>query len=284
MATKTKRKADNKKSLNNALINATVATINTTVENGEKWQELTKKLVKKSEPVRRKQMDMVFETATAVKNQVTTGKERMMELVGIEEDMMERAYEYASKTTVGKKVIGVAENIKEKVTENPMVKKVEKTTEDLKSKGTAKLNDLKEDVLVQAKKILNKGEEMVEEALDTKKTTKKVKKNVAKAKGTVKSTAKVAAKKATAQVEKVAVAAANEVKDDLKLIKGIGPKLEKIFNENGIETFAQLAKASEAKIKSILEKAGPVFKNVNFSDWVKQAEDMVKGIAPSKEA
>ncbi len=284
MATKTKRKADNKKSLNNALINATVATINTTVENGEKWQELTKKLVKKSEPVRRKQMDMVFETATAVKNQVTTGKERMMELVGIEEDMMERAYEYASKTTVGKKVLGTAENIKEKVSEHPIVKKVEKTTEDLKSKGTAKLNDIKEDVLEQAKKILNKGEEMVEEALDTKKTTKKVKKNVAKAKKTVTSTAKVVTKKATAQAEKVAVTTATVMKDDLKLIKGIGPKLEKIFNENGIETFAQLAKASEEKIKSILEKAGPVFKNVNFSDWVKQAEDMAKGIVPSKEA
>ncbi|MEO0573372.1 MAG: hypothetical protein AAF039_16840 [Bacteroidota bacterium] len=284
MATKTKRKADNKKSLNNALINATVATINTTVENGEKWQELTKKLVKKSEPVRRKQMDMVFETATAVKNQVTTGKDRMLDLVGYEEDMVERAFEYASNTTVGKKVMDVAENIKEKVTENPMVKKVEKTTEDLKSKGTAKLNDIREDVLGQAKKILNKGEEMVEKALDTKKTAKKVQKNVAKAKETVKATAKVATKKASAQAKKVATTATTVVKDDLKLIKGIGPKLEKIFNENGIETFAQLAKASEAKIKSILDKAGPIFKNANFTDWVKQAEAMAKAVVTSKKA
>ncbi|MEM8508150.1 MAG: hypothetical protein AAF717_09990 [Bacteroidota bacterium] len=284
MATKAKRKADNKKSLNNALINATVATINTTVENGEKWQELTKKLVKKSAPVRRKQMDMVFETATAVKKQVTTGKERMLDLVGYEEDMVERAFEYASNTTVGKKVMGVAENIKEKVTENPMVKKVEKTTEDLKSKGTAKLNDLREDVLEQAKKILNKGEEMVEEALDTKKTTKKVKKNVAKTQKAVTSTAKAVTKKATTQVEKVAATASALVKDDLKLIKGIGPKLEKIFNENGIETFAQLAKTSEAKMRAMLEKAGPVFKNANFSEWVKQAEDMAKGMVSSKNA
>ena len=284
MATKTKRKADTKKSFNNALINATVATINTTVENGEKWQELTKKLVKKSEPVRRKQMDMVFETATAVKNQVTSGKERMLDLVGYEEDMVERAFEYASNTTVGKKVMGVAENIKEKVTENPMVKKVEKTTEDLKAKSSEKLNDLREDVLEQAKKILNKGEEMVEDALDTKKTTKKVKKNVAKAKETVTTTAKVATKKASTQAKKVATAAATIVKDDLKLINGIGPKLEKIFNENGIETFAQLAKASEAKIKSILEKAGPIFKNANFSDWVKQAEDFAKAAVATKKA
>ena len=284
MATKTKRKADTKKSFNNALINATVATINTTVENGEKWQELTKKLVKKSEPVRRKQMDMVFETATAVKNQVTSGKERMLDLVGYEEDMVERAFEYASNTTVGKKVMGVAENIKEKVAENPMVKKVEKTTEDLKAKSSEKLNDLREDVLEQAKKILNKGEEMVEDALDTKKTTKKVKKNVAKAKETVTTTAKVATKKASTQAKKVATVAATIVKDDLKLINGIGPKLEKIFNENGIETFAQLAKASEAKIKSILEKAGPIFKNANFSDWVKQAEDFAKAAVATKKA
>ncbi|RNC92499.1 MAG: hypothetical protein ED555_05280 [Allomuricauda sp.] len=284
MATKTKRKTENKKSLNKALLNATVATINTTVENGEKWQELTKKLVQKSEPVRRKQMDLVFETAAAVKSQVNTGKERMFELVGYEEDMMEKAFEYASKTAVGKKVIGVAENLKDKVAENPMVKKVEKTTEDLKAKGTAKLNDFREDVLEQAKKILNKGEELVEEAMDTKKTTKKVQKNVAKTKETVQSTAKAVTKKAVKKAEKVAATASAAVKDDLKLIKGIGPKLEKVFNENGIQTFAQLAKASEAKIKSVLDKAGPLFKNANFSEWVKQAEGLAKGTGNSKKA
>lgn len=284
MATKTKRKTENKKSLNKALLNATVATINTTVENGEKWQELTKKLVQKSEPVRRKQMDLVFETAAAVKSQVSTGKERMFELVCYEEDMMEKAFEYASKTAVGKKVMGVAENLKDKVAENPMVKKVEKTTEDLKAKGTAKLNDLREDVLEQAKKILNKGEELVEEAMDTKKTTKKVQKNVAKTKETVQSTAKAVTKKAVKKAEKVAASASAAVKDDLKLIKGIGPKLEKVFNENGIQTFAQLAKASEAKIKSVLDKAGPLFKNANFSEWVKQAEGLAKGMGNSKKA
>ena len=278
MATKTEKT----KSLNSTLIDATVATINTAVENGEKWQKLTKKLVKKSEPVRRKQMDMVYETATAVKNQVNSGKERMLDLVGYEEDMVERAFEYASNTPVGKKVIEVTENIKGKVTENPMVKKVEKTTEEFKAKSTAKLNSLRKDVLKQTKKILNKGEEIVEDALDTNSTTKKVKKSVAKVKETVKSTAQEATKKIGAQAKKVATTASEFAKDDLKLINGIGPKLEKIFNENGIETFAQLAKASEEQIKDILEKAGPIFKNANFSDWTKQAENMDK--ADTKEA
>ena len=124
----------------------------------------------------------------------------------------------------------------------------------------------------------------MEEALDTKKTAKKAKKNVAKATKTVKSTAKAVTKKATVQAEKVAAKATAVVKDDLKVITGIGPKLEKIFNENGIETFAQLAKASEAKIKTILEKAGPIFKNANFGEWVKQAEELAKNIVPTKKA
>ncbi|MEO1486761.1 MAG: hypothetical protein AAFU57_13510 [Bacteroidota bacterium] len=276
MATKTTNKTE-KKSLNDSLVNATMATINTTVEHGEKWQKLTKKLVKKSEPVRRKQMDMVFETATEVKAQFNSGKERMFDLVGYDGEVVERAMEYATKNPVSKKVIKVAGSVKETITENPVVKQVEKTTENLKAKGTAKLNDLKEDVLEQAQKILNKGEEMVEDALDTKKVKKQAKAKVSKAKAKAASTTqKVAAKvepvaKKVKAVEKKVV---ETVKDDLKLIHGIGPKLETIFNQNGIVTYAQLAKASEATMRSILEKAGPVFKNANFADWIKEAEKM----------
>lgn len=278
MATKTKNSTA-KKSLNESLVNVTMATINTTVEHGEKWQKLTKKLVKKSEPVRRKQMDMVFDTATAVKTQVNSGKEKMMDLVGYNGEITERAMEYATKNPVSKKVIEVVGSVKETIVENPVVKQVEKTTETLKAKGTAKFNDLKGDVLEQAQKILNKGEEMVEEAMDPKKVKKNAKAKVAKTKATVKATVAAGTKKAKAQVENATVVVKSvekkvvtTVKDDLKLIHGIGPKLEAIFNQNGIVTYAQLAKVGEAKLKSILEAAGPVFKNANFADWKKEAE------------
>mgnify|MGYP001793516645 CR=1 FL=1 len=276
MATKTTNKTQ-KKSLNNSLVNATMATINTTVEHGEKWQKLTKKLVKKSEPVRRKQMDMVFETATEVKAQFNSGKERMFDLVGYDGEVVERAVEYATQNPVSKKVIKVAGSVKETITENPVVKQVEKTTENLKAKGTAKLNDLKEDVLEQAQKILNKGEEMVEDALDTKKVKKQAKAKVSKAKAKAASTTKKVAAKVEPVAKKVKAVekkVVETVKDDLKLIHGIGPKLETIFNQNGIVTYAQLAKASEATMRSILEKAGPVFKHANFADWKKEAEKM----------
>ena len=45
-----------------------------------------------------------------------------------------------------------------------------------------------------------------------------------------------------------------------------------MFNQNGITTYAQLAKTGETKIKAILASAGPVFKNINFADWKKEAE------------
>ena len=278
MATATAKKTKEIKSLNSALVNATKATINTTIENGEKWQKLTKKLIKKSEPVRRKQMDMFFETANTVKEQFNTGKEKTMDLVGYDGEIVERAVEYVSNTPVAKKVMEVTEDIKEKVTENPIVQKVEKTAENLKNQGVSKFNEVKEDVLGQAKKVLDKGEELVDDAL------KSTKSNAKKAKKTVKTKATAATKKATATAktaQKKVAAVKKEVevlaKDDLKLINGIGPKLEKVFNENGIQTFAQLATAGEVKVKEILEKAGPIFKNTSFSDLIKQAEAAVKG-------
>ena len=204
MATATKNKTNKTKNLNESLVNATTATINATIENGEKWQKLTKKLIKKSEPVRRKQMDMVFETATAVKAQVTTGTERALDLVGYEQIM-----EYAKNNPISKKVVEATDSIKAKVNENPVVQQVGKTTENLKTKGTAKLNDIKEDVLDQAQKIINKGEEMVEEALNTNKAEKPAAK--AKATTAAKSTAKAkttAAPKATTTATKKASAKA----------------------------------------------------------------------------
>lgn len=166
MATKTKTAKT--KSLNESLVNATTATIKATVEHGEKWQNLGKKLIKKSEPIRKKQMDMVFDTANAVKTQVNTGKEKMMDLVGYDQ-----AVAYAKNHPVGKKVVEVTDTIKTKVNENPVVKKVGETTESFRNKSTDKFNDMKEDVLVQAQKILSKGEKIVEDALKAQKEEKK---------------------------------------------------------------------------------------------------------------
>ncbi len=44
--------------------------------------------------------------------------------------------------------------------------------------------------------------------------------------------------------------------DDLKKIEGIGPKISGVLTTAGINTFAQLAKADTAALRTILDEAG----------------------------
>ncbi|ANH03819.1 NADH-quinone oxidoreductase subunit E [Shinella sp. HZN7] len=64
--------------------------------------------------------------------------------------------------------------------------------------------------------------------------------------------------------------------DDLKLISGVGPKIEGILHELGIFTFAQVAawkKAEREWIDSYLNFKG----RIERDDWVKQAKALAKG-------
>ena len=207
MATKTKKattkgnKPSVAKKVNSSLVNASIAAINTTVDNGEKWQKLASKLIKKSEKVRKQQINMIFDTAEALKGQFITGTHRMKDLVGYDAELVEKAKDMATNNPVSKKVIDIVEDITEKVSENPMVQKAEKATEELKNMGIAKYKELKEDVLEQASKIIDKGEAIIEDAKSTPKA--KVNKNVAPKK-TVAKKATATKAKATKTVSKKA--------------------------------------------------------------------------------
>jgi hypothetical protein len=63
----------------------------------------------------------------------------------------------------------------------------------------------------------------------------------------------------------------NTKKDDLKIVEGIGPKIEELFNNAGIFTFAQLASTSVEKMKSILDEAGPRFQIHDPTTWADQS-------------
>lgn len=250
MATNAKNKAQKGKGLNESLLNATKATINATIENGEKWQQLTKKLIKKSQPVRKKQMDLIFDTANAVKSQVIAGRDKAMDLVGYEQ-----AVDYVSSNPVSKKVMEVSDTIKTKVSENPMVQQVGKTTETLKTKGTAKIKDIQEDVLEQAQRILNKGEEMVEGALTTKKAKAPAKKaTTAKRKTTTKAApakkapVKATATKAPATKKTTAKAAATKATTKAATAKATATKAApKTAAPKAAAAKAPVAKATESK-------------------------------------
>ena len=64
--------------------------------------------------------------------------------------------------------------------------------------------------------------------------------------------------------------------DDLKMISGVGPKIEGILNGLGIYTFAQIAgwqKAEREWVDGYLKFAG----RIERDDWVKQAEALARG-------
>ncbi len=306
--TKANKTANVAKKINADLINASVAAIDTTVKNGEKWQKLASKLFKKSETVRTQQINMIFDTAEQVKGQVVTGTQRMKNLVGIEADITETVKGKVMNNPVTKKVMEVAEDISEKVQKNPMVQKAEKKTAEFKNIGKAKFNEVKVDFLTTATKYINKAEAKLEEVkADAQKTSSEVKAEGAKKVKAVKKTTqkkatatKVQAKAKTATIKKEATKKVAEIKtkgavkvkevkadvketikavakDDLKLIYGIGPKTETILNDNGINTYPELVKMSNKQIEDILEAAGTTIPNLNPEDWKKQAEVAVEG-------
>ncbi len=59
--------------------------------------------------------------------------------------------------------------------------------------------------------------------------------------------------------------------DNLQKIEGVGPKIGEILNGKGISTFIQLAQTPVARLKQILEDAGPRYKLAIPDTWPQQA-------------
>lgn len=60
-------------------------------------------------------------------------------------------------------------------------------------------------------------------------------------------------------------------KDDLKIVEGIGPKIEKLLNAEDIVTWVELSQADPARIKEILLAAGPRYRIHEPATWPQQA-------------
>ena len=84
---------------------------------------------------------------------------------------------------------------------------------------------------------------------------------------------------------KAGAAAAADKPDDLKLIKGIGPKIESLLHEAGITTFAKLAGESVPRLTEILDASGSdrLKQIANEETWPEQAAAFASGIAPAQD-
>ena len=76
---------------------------------------------------------------------------------------------------------------------------------------------------------------------------------------------------AEAPASRAAATAIQSAADDLKLIEGVGPKIEELLNADGIRTFAKLAATNSQHIATLLDTAGPRFQIHNPETWPEQA-------------
>jgi large subunit ribosomal protein L21 len=93
--------------------------------------------------------------------------------------------------------------------------------------------------------------------------------------------AKAAAAAAAKPAKKSAKAASGG--DDLKLIGGVGPAIEKKLSALGVTTFAQIAAMSDAELAKLDEDIGFKGRAVR-EDWVGQARDLMAGKPPRAKA
>ncbi|HLV63862.1 hypothetical protein [Galbibacter sp.] len=66
--------------------------------------------------------------------------------------------------------------------------------------------------------------------------------------------------------------------DDLKIVEGIGPKIEELFHNNGIKTWKDLSETTVLRCKKILKSGGKAFEIHRPDTWPKQAEMAYKGL------
>ena len=59
--------------------------------------------------------------------------------------------------------------------------------------------------------------------------------------------------------------------NDLTVVEGIGPKINELFNNAGVKTFAQLANQTVPQMRKVLDDGGSRFRIANPSTWGQQA-------------
>ena len=65
--------------------------------------------------------------------------------------------------------------------------------------------------------------------------------------------------------------------DDLKQIKGVGPKLEELLHDNGVTRFDQIAGWGDAEIDHFADLIGRMGGRIRSDDWVAQARALARG-------
>ncbi len=105
---------------------------------------------------------------------------------------------------------------------------------------------------------------------------KEVKATIAKPAKKVAVRAKKVAAKVSKTTAKKATAKSTAKANDLQIIDGIGPKMEKVLISIGYKTISKIANASAATIENKIEATGTALRGANVKSWIAQAKKINK--------
>ncbi len=269
------------------LLNTSHLFIDETVATLTRMQRITGKVIKKSEPILEKQIEITFDTVEALKNQANKGGKRALKLFGLTrqynklsntieekikeipsvEEMMDDAKEIVgkAKSDVEERIEGISKRLK--IDELGKVEE-KATAKTKKTKAAVKRATVK--AKTTAKKIKSKATTTVKSKAKTSAASKTVTKKTTPARKTQSTSATTAAKKATTgKKAKVAVS-------ELTQIKGIGASLAAIMNDNGIKTIKDLQNAAPTALKIIAANAGNRYRSFDTNKWITAAKAIAK--------
>jgi len=221
------------KNIHNYNIETAEEVIDLAMKGGKEWQSFLAKSLKNGVQFFGEQQDITLTALEGLKKQYATGNFRFSNLLNFDFNV-----------DVTKADITI---------DTPTLETATKTVKKAVKKTTAKAKTTAKKATAKVAKVT------------TKKATKKVK-------SVAKKVTKPTVKKATAKVtKKVAKKVAAVTKNNLRVIEGIGPKIEELLNKGGIQTFQQLANASQGTLKGILAAGGARYKMHDPTTWGQQA-------------
>ena len=226
--------------VNKEVLKTSEVVVEETIAAGEEWNKVFEKALKTGTHILGQQQELALIALEGMKKQYATGNVRLRKLLGFQTPEIVETVKakVATVETKAKKVLSSTSKKVEKevATIETKTKKVLASTAKKTAKPTA--TKTKKVLATTAKKVAPKT------------TTKKV----------TKVTAKPVAKKAT--------------KIDLKVINGIGPKMEKVLNTAGFNTYADLATATEAGLKTVLLAENPRYAMYEPKEWIAEAKTL----------
>lgn len=235
--------------VNQDVLKASDKVVDETLAAGEQWNKVLGKALNTGVTLFGQQQELALTALEGMKEQYVTGNKRLRKLFGFK----------------------TAAQYKKAVTEKATL--VEKEAKKVIAKATTKADEAVTTVENKTKKVLSSTKTEAKPTAAKKKVLSSTK---TASKKVLSSTKKAPVKKVLSSTKMTATAPNTKVANDLKVINGIGPKMEKVLQAAGIKTYADLAAFDAKGLENILLKENPRYAMYNPQEWIDEAQKFVK--------